>query len=99
IEESTVGIYVIKDHPASNELEDTGIVLEGVKVLWDLENVALAVAMLFGLMYAMSLSFPDELRYTFEVIKNVFMEINGVRLSNKALTFKNMAVSLNCVAV
>ncbi|KAJ7995377.1 hypothetical protein DPEC_G00243940 [Dallia pectoralis] len=32
IEETTVGIYVIKDHAASVEPEDTGIVLEGVKI-------------------------------------------------------------------
>ncbi|KAJ7990927.1 hypothetical protein DPEC_G00291960 [Dallia pectoralis] len=89
IEETTVGIYVIKDHAASVEPEDTGIVVEGVKVLWDLENVAFAVTMLFGLMYAMNLSYPVELRYTFEVFQKIFMEMNGDKLSNKALSFKN----------
>jgi hypothetical protein len=32
-EDTTVGIYIIKDHALSEEPEDTGIVLEGVKVL------------------------------------------------------------------
>uniref|UniRef100_A0A8C8IPV6 Uncharacterized protein n=1 Tax=Oncorhynchus tshawytscha TaxID=74940 RepID=A0A8C8IPV6_ONCTS len=63
IEDTTVGIYIIKDHAASEEPEDTAIILEGVKVLQDLGNVAFAVAMLFGLMYAMNLSSTTELRY------------------------------------
>uniref|UniRef100_A0A8K9XW54 Uncharacterized protein n=1 Tax=Oncorhynchus mykiss TaxID=8022 RepID=A0A8K9XW54_ONCMY len=60
IEDTTVGIYIIKDHAASEEPEDTGIILEGVKVLQDLGNVAFTVAMLFGLMYAMNLSSTTE---------------------------------------
>lgn len=59
VEDTTVGIYIIKDHFASEDPGDTGIVLEGVKVLQDLGNVAFAVAMLFGLMYAMNLSYPN----------------------------------------
>uniref|UniRef100_A0A673YKG0 Uncharacterized protein n=1 Tax=Salmo trutta TaxID=8032 RepID=A0A673YKG0_SALTR len=62
IEDTTVGIYIIKDH-VSEEPEDTGIILEGVKVLQNLGNVEFAVAMLFGLMYAMNLSYKTELRY------------------------------------
>uniref|UniRef100_A0A673YNV7 Uncharacterized protein n=1 Tax=Salmo trutta TaxID=8032 RepID=A0A673YNV7_SALTR len=79
------GIYIIKDHVASEEPEDTGFVLEVVKVLQDLGNVAFAVAMLFSLMYAMNLSYPTELRYT--------IKLNGDNLSNKAVTFKKEAVS------
>lgn len=66
-----------------------GIVLEGIKVLEDLDNVALAVAMLFGLMYALNLSYPADLRYTFEVVQKIFMELDGDKLSNKALALKN----------
>lgn len=90
IEETTVGdLTLSKTIAASEETEDTGIVLEGVKVLQDLGNVAFAVAMLFGLMYAMNLSYPTELRYTFEVFQKAFMELNGDKLSNKAVAFKN----------
>ncbi|CAM4568405.1 unnamed protein product [Leuciscus chuanchicus] len=48
IEMTTVGIYVVKD-TANSEPSDVGIVIEGVVALRDLENVALASAMLFGL--------------------------------------------------
>ncbi|KAJ8364116.1 hypothetical protein SKAU_G00129470 [Synaphobranchus kaupii] len=89
IADTTIGIYVLKEHASSDEPEDIGIVLEGIKVLQDLDNVALAVAMLFGLIYAMNLSYPADLRYTFEVVQKIFMELDGGKLSNKALALKN----------
>lgn len=89
IEDTTVGIYVLKEHPLSDEPEDIGIVLEGIKVLRNLENVALAVAMLFGLMYALNVSYPADLRYTFEIIQKILMELDGGKLSNKVLALKN----------
>ena len=58
-------------------------------MLQDLDNVALAVAMLFGLMYVLNLSYPADLCYTFEVIQKIWMELDGSKLSNKALALKN----------
>ena len=64
-------------------------------MLQDLDNVALAVAMLFGLMYALIFSYPADLRYTFEVtlVQKIFMELDGGKLSNKALALKNRLFS------
>uniref|UniRef100_A0A1A8K2Z7 Si:ch211-193k19.2 n=1 Tax=Nothobranchius kuhntae TaxID=321403 RepID=A0A1A8K2Z7_NOTKU len=64
IQDTTIGMYVIK-RSTSAEPEDIGIILEGISVLQDLENVALAAAMLIGLMYARNLNYPVDLRYTF----------------------------------
>nr|XP_057923636.1 uncharacterized protein LOC131125788 [Doryrhamphus excisus]XP_057923637.1 uncharacterized protein LOC131125789 [Doryrhamphus excisus] len=89
IEDTTVGIYVVKEHASSDEAEDIGIVLEGIKVLQNLDNVALGVAVLFGLMYALNLSYPADLRYTFEVIQKIWMELDRGKLSNRALALKN----------
>ncbi|KAL7881010.1 hypothetical protein SRHO_G00032640 [Serrasalmus rhombeus] len=47
IERAVVGIYVVRETPGSNS-SDVGLILEGVVVLRDLENVALGAAMLFG---------------------------------------------------
>uniref|UniRef100_A0A4W5KGP4 Uncharacterized protein n=1 Tax=Hucho hucho TaxID=62062 RepID=A0A4W5KGP4_9TELE len=88
IEDTTVGIYIIKDHATSEEPEDTGIVLKGVKVLQDLGNLAFAVALLFGLMYAMNLSYPTELRYTLRFSEGFYGTEWG-KPSNKAVVFKN----------
>lgn len=88
IEDTTVGIYVLKVHASSDEPEDIGIVLEGIKVLTDLDNVALAVAILFGLMYALNLNYPADPRYTFEAIQKIFMELDGGKLSRRAFALK-----------
>lgn len=89
IEETTVGIYVIKQRDTSEKPDDIGIVLEGQIVLQELDNVALAAAMLLGLMYAMELSYPAEVKYTFEVLQKVVMELSGPTISKKAQALKN----------
>ncbi|KAL6461612.1 hypothetical protein MHYP_G00297560 [Metynnis hypsauchen] len=53
IERTMVGIYAAKETPGSNS-SDVGVILEGVVVLRDLENVALATAMLFGFFYILN---------------------------------------------
>ncbi|XP_060780776.1 uncharacterized protein LOC132888716 isoform X2 [Neoarius graeffei] len=81
MEETTVGIFVVKrhifDHP------DIGIILEGQQVLLELDNVALAAATLFGLIYALNLDYPKELKYTFEVLQKIIMELEGTIMSKK----------------
>ncbi|KAL3046946.1 hypothetical protein OYC64_021215 [Pagothenia borchgrevinki] len=86
IKDTTVGIYVLKD-ASTDEPEDIGTVLEGVKVLTNLDNVALAFAMLFGLMHVLNFSYPADLRYTFEVV--IIMELDCGKRSNKATALKN----------
>lgn len=73
MEETTVGILVVKRHIADHS--DIGIILEGQQVLQEIDNVALAAAMLFGLIYALNLDYPKELKYTFEVLQKVVMEL------------------------
>ncbi|XP_058628337.1 uncharacterized protein LOC131538482 [Onychostoma macrolepis] len=86
IEETTVGIYILKSQDRS---EDIGIVLEGQKVLQGLDNFALATAMLFGLMYALNLNYPPEMKFTFEVLQKIVMELEGCTLSVKAQVLRN----------
>lgn len=80
IEETTVAIYVVK-RDATSKAEDIGIVLEGQMVVRDLDNVALEAAMIFGLMYALNLNYPPELKYSFEVLQKIVMELEGSTLS------------------
>ncbi|KAL1257715.1 hypothetical protein QQF64_010959 [Cirrhinus molitorella] len=83
-----MGIFVIKD-TAGNEAHDVGIVLEGVAVLQDLHRVAFATSMLFGLIYALNLQYPRKLRFTFEILQKLIMELDGGELSIKAQHFKS----------
>lgn len=48
LESTTVGIYVSGETPNS-DYKDVGVVIKGMVVLRDLDNVAFASAMLFGL--------------------------------------------------
>ena len=57
-------------------------------VLHDLENVALATAMLFGLFYILNMRYLSKLRYTLEVIQKVIMELDAADLSRKAQSLK-----------
>ena len=79
---SSVGLCVIKPG-GCNKPEDIGIVLESQVVLQELDNVAWATAMLFGLMYALNLNYPPELKYAFERLQELVMELEGNTLSKK----------------
>lgn len=80
-----MGIFTISD---SGEVADVGIVLESQAVLQELPSVACATAMLFGLMYNLNLDYPAQLRYTFEVIQKVIMELEVSTLSKRAQALK-----------
>uniref|UniRef100_A0A3P9MCX0 Uncharacterized protein n=1 Tax=Oryzias latipes TaxID=8090 RepID=A0A3P9MCX0_ORYLA len=72
----------------SKDFPDVGIIIEGVVILQDLDNVALATAMLFGLFYCFNMSYLAQLRYTFEVIQKVVKELDLTELSRKAQNLK-----------
>lgn len=85
------GNFVIRLDGAepSDAPEDVGIILEGVNVLDDLRNVSFAVAMLLALVCALNLSYPPELKYTFEALQKIVMELDGNKLSTKVQVLKN----------
>lgn len=85
-----MGIYVVKHEfaEATDDPEDVGIVLESVEALSGLGNVAMATAMLLGLIYSLNLTYPKELRYTFEVLQKVILELDSNNLSGKAQALK-----------
>lgn len=90
--ETVFGIFVMRHEGAEpgDNPEDVGIILEGVEVLSDLGNVPFAVAMLFALVYALNLSYPAELKYTFEALQKIIMELDGNRLSRKLQVLKTL---------
>ncbi|KAL3976380.1 hypothetical protein ACER0C_022266 [Sarotherodon galilaeus] len=77
--------------------QDVMIVLEGVEVMGELGNVDFAVAMLLGLVYSLNLSYPPALRYTFEVLQKILMELDAHKLSNNVQVLK-ITFSLRNVA-
>ncbi|KAG9270484.1 hypothetical protein AMEX_G15437 [Astyanax mexicanus] len=81
---STMAVFVIRENedPLQSPHE-IGIVLEGVEVLSELPSVAHAFAMLFGLIYAVNLSYPRKLKYTFDALQKIFMEIEPKKMTRK----------------
>ncbi|KAF3686726.1 hypothetical protein EXN66_Car002398 [Channa argus] len=67
MEETVMGVYVILKDGAlpDDDPHDIGVLIEGVEVLTCLGNIALACALLFGLIYCLDLSYPAELKCTF----------------------------------
>ncbi|XP_059188275.1 uncharacterized protein LOC131971024 [Centropristis striata] len=88
LDQTVIGIYVIK-HPSAELPEDVGIIVEGVQVLSEIKDVATACALLFGTIYDLNLSYPTDLRYTFEFIQKILMELDTHRLSTKIQVLKN----------
>ncbi|KAM6892967.1 uncharacterized protein PEZ65_023019 [Lycodopsis pacificus] len=88
--ETVFGILVIRKEGAepSDDPEDVGIILEGVEVLDELGNVPFAVSMLLALVYALNLSYPPELKYTFEALQKIMMKLDGNKLSIKGQALK-----------
>ena len=79
-----LGIFVTKENSAERESPtDVSIIVEGVEVLSGVSDMATACSLLFGVIYAMNLSYPKELKYIFEVIQKVFMELDSNRFSPK----------------
>uniref|UniRef100_A0A3B3SWQ9 Uncharacterized protein n=1 Tax=Paramormyrops kingsleyae TaxID=1676925 RepID=A0A3B3SWQ9_9TELE len=87
LEKTTMGIFIVKDSTRAIS-EDVGVIIEGVIVLQDLDNVAFVVTMLFGLINALNLTYPRKLCYTFEVLQKVILELEGSELSHKAQNLK-----------
>ncbi|XP_077103309.1 uncharacterized protein LOC143756615 [Siphateles boraxobius] len=92
---TTLGIYVIvhEGADATDAYEDVGIIIEGVQILENLNNVANACSVMLGLIYTLNLAYPQDLRYTFEVFQKIFMELDAHKLSNKVQVLKNKLLS------
>lgn len=91
MEETVMGVYVILKDGAlpDDDPHDIGVLIEGVEVLTGLGNIALACALLFGLIYCLDLSYPAELKCTFEVLQKIFLNLDGQRLSSKVQFLKS----------
>uniref|UniRef100_A0AAQ5ZWT5 Uncharacterized protein n=1 Tax=Amphiprion ocellaris TaxID=80972 RepID=A0AAQ5ZWT5_AMPOC len=82
IADTTMGIYTIR-REGVEEPVDLGIVIEGIKVPSNIGNVILGFILLFGLIYALDLSFPDHMKYTTEFFQKFRMSLDGHKLNTK----------------
>lgn len=90
ISETTMAIYTVRgdgDGPGGR-FADVGVVLEGVDVLHNLQSVNYACVMLYGLIYALNLSYPKSLKNTFEAYQKILMDLESDKPSNKVRALK-----------
>ena len=82
-------VAILTIHEDHNVVRDQAVVIEGDIVLHDIPDLSTAFAYLFGLLYALNIEYPKELRYTFEAIQAIFFELGGSRCSPRIRTPKN----------
>lgn len=74
-----VGIVIVRD---GDDIINASVVLEEAVVLSDLGDIPNALAVLMGLLYALNIDYPKELKDTFEVIQRVLMNIGAGQCSS-----------------
>ncbi|KAL3041426.1 hypothetical protein OYC64_019593 [Pagothenia borchgrevinki] len=85
-----MGVYVInKDGGEPGHYDDVGIFVEGLIILDNIGSVARACAIMLGVIYTLNMAYPKELRYYYEFIQKVLLQMDGERLSPKVLGLKN----------
>ncbi|KAF4113961.1 hypothetical protein G5714_006506 [Onychostoma macrolepis] len=67
-----VGILIIPD---GDDALDYYVVLEEQIALRDAVDLPHAAALLVGLIFALNIDYPKKLRYTFEVIQKIFIDL------------------------
>ncbi|XP_038063111.1 uncharacterized protein LOC119733814 [Patiria miniata] len=88
-ERSTMGIFVSRKAGEWDLPADVSLVVEGVEILSNISDVATACALLFGVIYAMNLSYPKEHKYLFEVLQKIIMELDTIKYSPKVQGLRN----------
>lgn len=81
-------LTVLQDDDTGVSVRDQAVVLEGDIVLHNITDLSTAVAYLFGLLYALNIDYPKQMRYTFEAIQAIFFELGGSRCSQRVRSLK-----------
>ncbi|RXN38553.1 sterile alpha motif domain-containing 3-like protein [Labeo rohita] len=78
---------IIVIHPnVAQENQDpvnVSVIIEGTEILEDCRSVTNACLLLMGVIYAVNLSYPLKLKYTFEVFQKLFLELDILKMSPK----------------
>lgn len=77
-----MGIYAA-GRDQHGEPDDVGIVIEGVIAMDNVGSLIHGFIMLFGLIYALDLSYPDKFKFTFEFIQRIIMNLDAHKLNPK----------------
>ncbi|KAL2083749.1 hypothetical protein ACEWY4_021522 [Coilia grayii] len=87
-----MGVLIVLEDDTQHTVIDNVLVLEEIVVLRDVPDFPTALAYVFGLLYALNMEFPKELKYTFETIQHIFMEMS-TDCSQRVRSFKMKLLS------
>ncbi|CAL9685463.1 unnamed protein product [Knipowitschia caucasica] len=86
--EQTMKVLVMHDAMAEEDPSDVFIVIEGNKVMEGCGSLTKACVLLMGLIYALNLEYPKQLKNTFEAFQKLFLELDGEKLLKKVHSLK-----------
>ncbi|XP_061623136.1 uncharacterized protein LOC133474952 isoform X1 [Phyllopteryx taeniolatus] len=70
---ASVAVLTIRqDDNADASVRDQAVVFEEDIVLHNIPDLSTALAYIFGLLYALNIDYPKQMRYTFEAIQAIF---------------------------
>lgn len=72
-----------------SDIVNVAVILEEKIVIHELRDVPHAFAVLMGLLYSLNIDYPNGLKYTFELIQKVFMDIGSATCSPKVHGLRN----------
>ncbi|KAK7160655.1 hypothetical protein R3I93_008346 [Phoxinus phoxinus] len=81
-----MGVLTVLDDDDDTVI-NIALVLEETIVLKDIPDTPTALAYLFGLLYALNMEFPKDIKYTCETIQHIFMEMS-TNCSQRVRSFK-----------
>ncbi|XP_076013208.1 uncharacterized protein LOC143005735 [Genypterus blacodes] len=64
------------------------IMVGGTKIV-EGKDIPRCCALLMGIIYALNLSYPKELKFTFEVFQKLFLDLDGLKASARVMSLKN----------
>ena len=82
----SVGLIIVRD---GMDPLDVAVVLENEILLHEIHDLSKAMSLLMGLLYVLNIDYPKELRYTFEVIQKILMNIGAENCSAKIHGLRN----------
>ncbi len=88
-----VGLLFMTGQPDDGDMLadilDVAVILEDKIVIRQLKSVPNAFAILIGLLYSLNIDYPKVMKYSFEVIQKVVMDVGSATCSSKVLALKN----------
>ncbi|KAM9763035.1 uncharacterized protein ACNS7B_004869 isoform 1-T3 [Menidia menidia] len=87
--DKTMKVIVMHNVMAEEDPSDVSIVIEGNQVMEGCGSRTKACVLLMGLIYALNLDYPKQLKNTFEAFQKLFLELDGEKLLKKVHSLKN----------